>query len=37
VEGYGLLAALPGVVSSLKGELSQPRKSVVHTARRNPE
>jgi hypothetical protein len=37
VEGYGLLAALPGVVSPVKRELSQPRKTVIHTARTNPE
>ena len=37
MEGYGLLVALPGVVSPLKRELSQPSKTVIHTARTNPE
>jgi len=37
VGAYGLLAALPGIVSPLKRELNQPSKAVIHTARTNPE
>jgi len=37
VEGYGLLAALPGADFPLNCGLSQPSKTVIHTARTNPE